>query len=285
MEIVKDFYKKIVYPDGDFYIELIEPKIDFTFRINAPEDLWELVHLVDVLNNNNVKPIITIPNLLSAQADKRFKENQSFGYKLIHEFLGGLNANFKIFHPHQEMCSLLKNVKIIDNSEFIKNVIFEHHNGPSGLRDWDNEDVTENLIILLPDGGAYKWGVKLADTIGWKGGVLAAAKNRKFVDGKSTLTQQLPDYDFTDKDVLIIDDCAIYGGSHIGLAKLLKEKEARNLYLAVSHLTVRNFENNNLFEAFKKVFTTNSKYDCYYVRKDGSGGVEPKNLEIIKIFK
>lgn len=118
------FYKKINYPDGDFYIELIKPTIDFTFRVNKPEDLWELAHLIDVLNNNNIKPIITIPNLFSAQADKRFKENYSFGYKLIHNFLGNLNANFKIFHPHQEMCELLDNVKIIDNSEFIRRVIY-----------------------------------------------------------------------------------------------------------------------------------------------------------------
>jgi len=287
MEIVKDFYKKIVYPDGDFYIELIKPKVDFTFRINAPEDLWELAHLVDVLNNNNVKPIITIPNLFSAQADRRFKENQSFGYKLIHNFLGNLNARFKIFHPHQEMSCLLGNVEITDNSSFIKTVIFDHHNGLSGLRDWDNEDVTENLILMSTDAGGFKPLMKLCDKIGWTGDTFSASKSRSFIGGESFLIQDIDrNKDFGGKDILIIDDICVKGGTFIGLSKMLREPRMNvgNLYLAVSHLTIRNFENNNLFESFNKVFTTNSKFDCYYVRRDGSGGVAPKNLEIINMF-
>lgn len=295
MEIVKDFYKKIVYPDGDFYIELIKPKIDFTFRINAPEDLWELVHLVDVLNNNNVKPIITIPNLLSAQADKRFKESQSFGYKLIHEFLGGLNANFKIFHPHQEMCSLLKNVEIIDNSEFIKNVIFEHHNGPSGLGDWAVDDVTENLILMSSDAGGFKPLMKLCDKISWKGETASASKYREYKDGKSILTQLIAHNDFRGKDILIVDDICIYGGTFKGLSKLLRERNCGKLYLAVSHMTVQNLGGDPVTNYFNKVFTTNSKFNTYeYYEMDGGKYLcdvygdkltsEPKNLEIIKMF-
>ena len=62
------------------------------------------------------------------------------------------------------------------------------------------------------------------DKLGFNGDVVAASKNRQYVDGKSKLVQQLPNYDFNGKDILIIDDICIYGGTFKGLAKMLKER-------------------------------------------------------------
>lgn len=267
-----EFYKKMQYPDGDFYIVLLEVKKEFIFRINNFEDLWELNHIIDVLNYNGVVPCVTIPNLISCQADKRFKENQSFGYNLVHRFLGSLNATFKVFHPHQEMCTLLDNVEIIDNSEFITTVI-------SKLND---KDITPT--ILLPDGGAYKWGVKLMDKISYKGDVIAAAKNRQFKEGKSVLLQQLPEYDFENKPVLLLDDISIGGGTFKGLSKMLRERNCGKLYLAVSHLTIEHHPQDSVFEYFDKVFCTNSKYDEYTAENEHREMLPPKNLEVIKLF-
>jgi phosphoribosylpyrophosphate synthetase len=193
-----------------------------------------------------------------------------------------MNANFKIFHPHNsevvemafEICD--KKVEIIDNSEFIIKVLEEINH----IQEINEPD----MVVLLPDGGAYKWGVKLCDKINFSGDVIAAAKNRKFIDGTSILTQQLPDYDFEGKDVLIIDDSCIYGGTFTGLSSMLREQGCNKLYLAVSHITVQNHEKYNVFQYFDKVFTTNSKYNMYYERIDGNSGAEIKNLEIIKMF-
>lgn len=128
------------------------------------------------------------------------------------------------------------------------------------------------------------WGAKLADKIDFRGDILAAAKNRKFVDGKSVLTQQLPNFDYKGKDVLIIDDICIYGGTFKGLAKLLRKQGCNKLYLAISHLTIQNHEKDNVFEHFDKVFTTNSKYDDYWVRINRNSAKQIPNLEVIKLF-
>jgi len=145
--------------------------------------------------------------------------------------------------------------------------------------------MNKNLIVLLPDGGAYKWGVKLMDKLGFSGTVLACAKNRKFVNGKSVLTQQLPDYDFQGKDILIIDDINIYGSTFKGLSKLLKERNCGKLYLAVSHMTVQHLGKNPVTDYFDIVYTTNSKYNKYWTGCIyDSDSYTPKNLEIIKLF-
>lgn len=119
-----------------------------------------------------------------------------------------------------------------------------------------------NICVLFPDSGAYKWGIKLLDKLGLDVEVYTASKSRKFENGKSILTQMIDKQDFDGKDVLIIDDCLVFGGTFIGLAKLLKERNVGNLYLAVSHITVKN-PNKELEGAFKKIYATNSKYDEY----------------------
>ena len=57
---------------------------------------------------------------------------------------------------------------------------------------------------------------------------------------------------------MIIDDICVKGGTFVGLAKMLKERNCGNLYLAVSHMTVTDF-NEELTYLYDEVFITNSK--------------------------
>ena len=93
------------------------------------------------------------------------------------------------------------------------------------------------------------------------------------------------------KDIIIIDDICVYGGTFKGLSKLIRETGFEGkLYLAVSHMTVQNLGEDPVTNYFDKVFTTNSKFDkyCYgekhesFENKDYLG--IPQNLEIIKLF-
>ncbi len=257
------------YPDGTSYA-VVHPMQKFTFRINSYEDLWHLNQIVDAQNNLGVIPTITIPNLIDAQADRRFANNQSSGLKLVCKFLNSVKANFKVFHPHnQEVVeALLDNVEIIDNSEFIEKVL-------------DKLRPINNLILMSTDGGSYKWINKIADKIGFRNEVYGASKMRKYEDNKSKLTQVIDRQDFEGKDILILDDICIYGGTFKGLSKMLRERNCGKLYLAVSHMTVQELGQDPVTDYFDKVFTTNSKFDEYYGRDDFA----PKNLEIIKLFK
>ena len=193
------------------------------------------------------------------------------------------NFDYKIFHPHNSEVveAILDNrVEIIDNHDFINNVFFHISNYKSFMdfvikREsfiYNNDkgiQIPNNLVILLPDGGAYKWGVKLMDKLGFNGDIIAASKNRQYVDGKSKLVQQLPDYDFKGKDILIIDDICVYGGTFKGLAKMLKKRNCGRLFLAVSHMTVLELGEDCVGNYFDEVFTTNSKFEEDYT-SDGN---------------
>lgn len=263
----------IKYPDGFSYAKLKEFPKEFIFRINSYEDLWHLHQILDVYKYFNIKPTVIIPNLPDAQADRRFNKNESHGLRLVCKFLNKMYANFKIFHPHnQEVVeALIDNVEIIDNSHFIHKIL--------SINSYYNND---KLIIMSPDAGAAKWLGKTLDIVRWKGDFLSADKVRK--DGK-IVHQTVPLEDFKGKDVLIVDDICVYGGTFKGLAKLLKEHNCGKLYLAVSHLAVSSFQKeDNIFSYFDTVFTTNSKYDEYWIQTDGNSGKQPENLQIIKLF-
>ena len=121
------------YPDGSSYVDVSKQDgwADTIFKINDYESLWHLNQFVDACNNIGDKPTIVIPNLIDAQADRRFDNGQSSGLNLVCKFLNSMNANFKIFHPHnaEVVEALMDNVEIIDNSEFIMQVIGNHITG------------------------------------------------------------------------------------------------------------------------------------------------------------
>ncbi|MCA9748540.1 MAG: hypothetical protein KC414_05500 [Romboutsia sp.] len=281
------------YPDGTSYAVLNKVEVFgeqefpnlFTFRVNTYEDLWHLNQVVDVCNYNNIVPTIVIPNLIDAQADKRDATNKSFGLKLVLYFLAKMNAKFEIFHPHNAEIveGIMNNVKIIDNTQFIKEaleVITDEGDYTS------MEDFQSKMILMSSDAGGFKPLIKLADKINWKGETYSASKARSWDEKDGTkFVQQIDRQDFKGKDILIIDDISVYGGTFKGLSKLLRERNVGKLYLAVSHITMKNLGEDSVTNYFDKVFTTNSKFDHYYldVRAYPKKSF-PDNLEIIKLF-
>lgn len=277
------------YPDGSSYVET-DFETDETFRINSYDDLWKLGQLVDAKNSLGIKPLITIPTLLDAQADRRFDCDQSFGLKLVIKFLAGLEAHFKIFHPHNpevvEMGFELlgKPVSIIDNSDFIEDVVT---NIASTIRREDDSDyvLQDNLVLMSADAGGFKPLMKTCDAIGWRGETISASKSRTWDGEKSSLSQFLPDYDWIGKDVLIIDDLCVRGGTFKGLAKLLAERGVRRAFLAVSHITLELLGDDPVTNYFDRVYTTNSKYENFFAKnRKGDGGFQPRNLKVLRKF-
>lgn len=277
------------YPDGTSYAKSdFCEHMYFTFKINTYEELWHLNQIIDVCNFRGLTPTITIPNLIDAQADRRFKDGESSGLKLVCNFLNNMKANFKIFHPHnaEVVEALIDNVEIIDNSEFIKYVIYNNlYPGPG----FPDPDMYSNLILMSSDAGGFKPLMKLCDKLNWKGETSSASKSRTYENGKSELTQLIGKSNFQGKDILIVDDICVYGGTFKGLAKQLKTHNCGKLYLAVSHMTVQDLGKDPVTNYFDTVFTTNSKYD-YYTTINNLKGVngthprQPANLKIIKLF-
>jgi ribose-phosphate pyrophosphokinase len=273
--------KLISHPDGTTYWKIEEDEPQVVYRIGDYAELWQLGQYVDAHNHKYAeRPAIIIPWLIDGQADKRFNDDESSGLKQVCKFLNGMDADFVIFHPHNPEvveAYMGDKVEIMDNTLFVNKVLKSI-----------GDHIDESVSILSPDAGAYKWINKTMDTLGWKGDVLSASKVRTYVNGKTKLKQQLPIDDFGGKDVLIIDDISIGGGTFKGLSALLDSANVGKKYLAVSHITVQGLGEDPVTDYFDKVFTTNSVFEKYFsitVEKGwGKNAVQPKNLEIIELF-
>jgi ribose-phosphate pyrophosphokinase len=276
--------EKIKYPDGSFYTKVTEFKPEITFRLNSYEDLWQLAQIKDVYDHNKQELSVIIPNLLDAQADRRFDENESTNLKMVCDFINKLNfKSVSVFHPHnaEVVEALINNVKIIDNSDYIYEVLAELKSN----YDFNAYDMEANLILMSSDAGGFKPLMKLCDKLEWKGETYSASKSRDKETHK--LTQLVDRQDFEGKDILIIDDICVNGGTFKGLSKMLESRNCGKLYLAVSHFTVQDLGRDPVTEYFDKVFTTNSKNYYYCVTRSSKYPYEakPDNLEVIEVFK
>lgn len=278
------------YPDGTSYVNEVSLQCH-PFRINSYEDLWHLNQYVDAFKSQHgIAPNILIPNLIDAQADRRFNVGESSGLKLVLKFLNSMDVKqFIIFHPHnpEVVETMLDNVNIWTNESFIRKVkgkLIEDKFTKS-YDQFQQTSVESNMVLMSSDAGGFKPLMKLCDRLQWKGDTYSASKARKWENKESKLTQVVDRDDFKGKDVLIIDDICVYGGTFKGLAKMLKERNVGKLYLAVSHMTIQNHKGDDtVFKYFDKVFTTNSKFQRYFI-EDGKGQPQiPNNLEMINLF-
>lgn len=242
-------YNRIKYPDGGIYANVTDFSDPIIVeRINTYEDLFFIKSIKEACDFNHVENVeLVVPCMFQQQHDRRFHENESFELKIVAEFIN--SCNFKkvhIFHPHSDVTqALINNLRVIDNSKYITQVL---------------EDIGTTPILLSTDAGSYKWINKLADVIEFKGEVYGANKSRDLVTHK--LTQMIDRQDFDGRDILILDDLCVFGGTFVGLGKLLKERNVGKLYLAVSHMTVKK-PNPELSEIYERVYCTNSKFDTY----------------------
>jgi ribose-phosphate pyrophosphokinase len=274
--------KIISYPDGGKFVVNDLNEESLTYRINSYEDLFLLKSIKDA--NPNLKEI-TIPCMFQQQHDMRFNKNESFELKLVCDFIKSLGfKKIKVFHPHSSVTPALlddgnRNCEVISNTHFIKNVLNEIYqiNNPQEKIDeglWYHKKIN-NLILMSSDAGGFKPLIKLCKELNWEGETYSATKSRE----RDKLTQLVDRTDFDGKDVILIDDICVGGGTFIGLAKLLKERNVGNLYLAVSHITIPN-PNPELWQHFKMVYTTNSKGIQYGDYND----YHPKNLKVFDLF-
>lgn len=290
----KDLGTINMYPDGSTYFKLNSSLTISQFdnicsnliiRINSYEDLWKLSQMVECLNDAGRVPNIYIPWLIDSQADRRFNKRESFSLKLVIKFLCQINANFKIFHPHNAEVVKLgfemleKKVEIIYPDNFISHGVFKDilglHSVSNNRLQYYSDNVkktADNLVVIIPDAGASKWLNPLLERIGYKGEIVQASKKRK----KGNIANQtIPIMNFEGKDVLVIDDMCINGGTFKGISKILDLLNVGKKYLAVSHMILKDLGKDPVTNYFDEVYTTDSRF----------AKSEYKNINVFEMFK
>ncbi|WP_103068216.1 ribose-phosphate diphosphokinase [Aquimarina sediminis] len=243
-------FEAFTFNGGEPHIKIIDSdignEITITHRINSFNDFGLLLIATDALRRMGIKIInVFIPYFPAARQDRVMVSGESLSVKVYADILNAQGYNqITIFDPHSEVTpALLDNVKVIYNYDFVKECL---------------ETIDEEVLLISPDGGALKKIYKVSEYLGGVE-VIECSKKRDVKTGELS-GFRVYEEDLKEKHCVIVDDICDGGGTFLGLAQALKDKNAGKLSLVVSHgIFSKGVE--VLSECFDTVFTTNSFRD------------------------
>lgn len=249
-EQVLDF-DSLTFSGGEPHIKIhakgtINKPVVISHRINNFEDFGLTLMAIDALKRLEVPGIeLFIPYFPGARQDRVMVKGEALSVKVYADILNSLDLDrVIIFDPHSEVApALINNCKSIDNSYFIKKCL---------------EKIDEEVLLIAPDAGSLKKAHALAVKLG---GLTVIECSKK----RDPRTGQLSGFvvhaeDLQKKSCLIVDDICDGGGTFLGLADKLQDKNCGKLYLAVSH-GIFSKGLSELQKQFTQIFTTNSIRD------------------------
>jgi ribose-phosphate pyrophosphokinase len=243
-------FESFTFSGGEPHIKInpnyiINEKVIITHRLNSFNDLGLLCLAVDALRRMDAKiEKFIIPYFPSARQDRVMISGEPLSVKIYADIINNLQIEkVVVFDPHSEVTpALLNNCQVISNHKFIERIV---------------ATIGNDVTLISPDGGALKKIYKVSEFLGGVE-VVECSKSRDVKTGKLTGFKVYND-NLEGKDCLIVDDICDGGGTFIGLAAELKNKNAGKLYLAVSHgIFSKGFDS---LKCFDKIFTTNSFKD------------------------
>jgi ribose-phosphate pyrophosphokinase len=262
-------FETFIFNGGEVHLKL-NNRIDYskivkviiTNRIKNSDDLMSILIAKDALERKGVKNFeLVMPYIPYARQDRVCVDGESFTLKVFINLIN--SANFDkviVLDPHSDVApALINNCKIVNNHGFVDRCIYEIYNKlDKGL----NHKHYERFYLISPDAGSNKKISKLAikNVVSLDGcNVIKCDKNRNVLNGNITDVTVYAD-ELQGKDCIIVDDICDGGRTFIELAKKLKEKNAGNLYLLITHGIFSNGLS-VLGEYFKKIYCTNSFKD------------------------
>ena len=240
-------FESFTFSGGEPHIK-IDPNfnksksVTITHRLNSFNDLGLLCLAVDALQRMDLTlEKLIIPYFPSARQDRIMIKGEALSVRVYANIINSFN--FKkviIFDAHSEVTpAVLNNCEVASNHKFIQKVI---------------QEIGSEVLLISPDGGALKKIYKVSEFLGGIE-VIECSKSRDVKTGKLAGFKVYAD-DLEGKNCLIVDDICDGGGTFIGLAGELKNKNAGKLFLAVSHgIFSKGFED---LKCFSRIFTTDS---------------------------
>ena len=243
-------FQNFTFSGGEPHIKIepnfdINQKITITQRLNSFNDLVLLCIAVDALRRIGVNDMeLFIPYFPAARQDRVMIKGEPLSVKVYADIINGMEFNkVYVFDAHSEVTpALVNNCEVIPNHTFIDAV---------------TKSIGNDVKLISPDGGALKKIYKVSEFLGGVE-VVECSKSRDVKTGRLSGFKVYND-DLQGADCLIVDDICDGGGTFVGLAEELKNKNAGKLYLAVSHgIFNKGF---TVLDCFEKIFTTNSFKD------------------------
>lgn len=252
-------FKSFTFLGGEPHIQLLSDRTStelvITQRFKGVADLFDIVLANDAARRKGYETIhLYLPYFPAARQDRVCNPGEPLTVKVFTDIIN--SCGFKsvtIFRPHSEVVvALLDRVIVMDLEKYhVQKIVNDNSNG-------------HHFNIICPDAGAGKATEKIVQFLIENDGhrtyhLVRCEKIRDVRDGKLQGFFVQAD-DLGGYPSLIVDDVCAMGGTFIGLAKKLREKNCGTLMLYTSHAD-HQAGLNHVATVFDKVYTTNSKHD------------------------
>ncbi len=216
------------FSGGECHVKVLPSDIsdctDITAYLYSSNDVMRLLLTVDAIRRIAPQTSIhlTIPYFPYARQDRVCNEGEALSVKVMANLINSLYCtHVTLYDPHSDVTpALVNNCNIINSAEIIANSPLA-----AIIKDKD-------LTLLSPDAGAEKKVRAVAKRLKTTE-LLCASKTRETATGEITSTQIHGD--ISGKNIIIIDDICDGGRTFIELAKALKDANAGDVYLYITH--------------------------------------------------
>lgn len=224
------------FPDGQPHIKIDRQSLPvdrseclLLTRLASPADVLLALLAKNALDNLGFERIdLAVSYLLAARMDRVMTPGEPFSLKVITTLLNGAGfGRIRVFDPHSDVATaLLDHAESVDNAAFVHDAIadYQQRHDPEKQLDW---------CLVSPDAGALKKIHKVAQQLG-AGQVVECLKVRDVRTGHLSGFKVFEE-DLKGQTCFIVDDICDGGGTFIGIASLLKARNAGAVVLLVSH--------------------------------------------------
>lgn len=214
------------FPDHESRVTLpltsIEHAIIYCGLEYPNNKLIELLFAVETLRTNGCKKISLIaPYLGYMRQDIAFNKGEAISQKIIGQYLANLFDNIITIDAH------LHRTKSLDEIFPDTNVI--HLRAATLFGDFLKQRISQ-AVLVGPDEESLQWIKQIAEHCHLP--YLTAHKTRHS-DMEVIIT--LPEYDFSNKDIILVDDVISTGGTLIEITQQLKHSGANKIYAMITH--------------------------------------------------
>ena len=252
--------KKDLFILSDIGNHSITYKMYNYYNHKSPDDHYvDIIRTLCAIRNQSNSVSLIMPLLYASRQHKREARESLDCAVALQEFIRQGVKNIITFDVHDSNVQNAIPFSSFDNF-YPTNILLEKFITEESV---DND----NLLAVSPDNGALKRTRFYANMLGCElGGHFEKHRDLyKVVDGKNPiLSHEYIGKDVKNKDIIIVDDMIASGESMLDVAKLLKEKGAKRIYLFSSYSLFTKgidvFEKAYEEGLFTKLFSTNLSY-------------------------
>ncbi|WP_276922751.1 ribose-phosphate diphosphokinase [Ferroplasma acidiphilum] len=256
------------FPDNEMYLKIIDDvkgeDVLLVGNTRGDQDIIEYLLLLDAIKEEEPKSITAVvPFFGYARQHMRYNNGEPVSSKVFTQAINQYADRIITVELHDEQTLNYSKVPFTDIK--IINPIYKYF-------------MDKNIdFVISPDDGGYER-VKL---MGSKLGIPAYYIDKKRIDS-TTVKMTLPEEDYKDKNILILDDIISTGGTIIKASRMLKDKGVRNIYACAIHGVFANNSNEKI-ERYVNELTVTDTIETKYSNITISGEIAESLKDKISI--